>query len=147
MESMVIKLWRIFSNNVLSWIDKHGRETGYDMTMRNGEKFNLADILTHPVGWSHDLLKYALELYMEVSGLGRKRYCPKCGHQLRFGDFVDQAKVRKLCYKLAHVSQLAVDGSLSQALSDDEPEQTQDTDDIKPDPPRGDFYGPMEPLK
>jgi len=124
MDSMVIRLWRIFSNNVLQWIDKHGRDTGYDMIMRNGEKFNLADILTHPIGWAHDLLKYSLELYI---GLIRGK--------------ITHEKARSLCYKIAHVAQLAVDGVLCDEM------HTEIDDTPEPGPPKPDYYGPPEQLQ
>lgn len=131
MESIVLRLWRIFSGNVLRWIEAHGRETGYDIILRNGEQANLSDILWHPIGWAHDMLKYSLELYF---GITRGK--------------ISREDAMELCFKIAHVAQLAGDGMLGlEMMREYEQAKMNNDNDIVPDEPRPDFYGPVEPLQ
>ena len=142
MDNVVMRLWKIFANNTALWVQKHGRETGYDMVSRSGENWNLADMLYHPIGWGHDLVKYARELYYGITGKPNP-VCPKCGHHLSREDlgFLSHDEVRELCYKIAHVSQLVLDGDLSRDCG-----QTEQTEE-QPDPPKPDYYGSPEPLQ
>ena len=129
MESVVLRLWRIFAGNVTRWIESHGRETGYDIILRNGEQANLSDILWHPIGWAHDMLKYSLELYF---GITRGK--------------ISREDAMELCFKIAHVAQLAGDGMLGLEMMR-EYEQAKQDDEVNLDVPKPDYYGPPEPLQ
>lgn len=84
-ENHMLLAWDSFSKSARRWIENKGKG-GYDKP--NG--FNFADTKPNPIGWVHDCSKYVDELYTMLDS----------------GE-IDEQKATRLCYKIAHTSQLA----------------------------------------
>jgi len=87
-ENTMITKWRHFSKIVEKWIEKHGKDAGYD---RPGG-FNAAEMWKSPVGWFQDAGKYCVEAYDQAD---------------RSTEEWDTDRLMRLCWKIAHCSEIA----------------------------------------
>lgn len=87
-DNMMLIKWRRYSKLVEQWIERHGKETGYD---RPGG-FNAAEMWKNPLGWFQDAGKYCVEGYDQADR--------------PVGDW-DNDRLLRLCWKIAHCSEIA----------------------------------------